>query len=430
MKRPVSRAKLKAAGRAVLKAGLQAVNPARLMRTSLRVEDGVIHAGRAVIRAAKRVYVVAVGKASLSMMGAARAVLGERISAAIVVSPQPARRMKGTELWVAGHPVPDARGVLAGRRVMELLEQAERGDLVLLLLSGGASALLPTPKRGVRLRDKQRITSMLLRRGATIREMNAVRKQISLLKGGGFARIAAPARVVALALSDVPGDDPRVIGSGPACEDPEARALARRTMARLFEPGEVPPSIAAALRGNRTPSPWKAARARTYVIGGGATFAEAAERKARELGFDARILIDGLSGEARVCGPRLIREFEHVRGRGATCLIATGETVVRVRGSGIGGRNQEVALSAAPRLSTSPFPCILMALGTDGRDGPSKAAGGIVDDTTSAKAALRSLSIRDCLDRNDSTNALKVLGGLLVTGPTGTNVADITLVMG
>ena len=430
MKRPVSRATLRTAARAILKAGLDAVEPGRLVRANLRVERGKIHAGRIVVRGAKRVLVVAAGKASGSMMRAAREVLGRQVATAILVSPYRTRGTSGVESFVAGHPVPNQSGLLAARRVIRILERADAGDLVLLLLSGGASALLPAPVKGVRLRDKQRITTLLLRRGATIHELNAVRQQISRLKGGGFARIAAPARVIVLAISDVAGDDPGVIGSGPACENPNARTLARQTISKFLRPGEVPSSIAYALQNPPVQPATKSTNAQTLVIGSGGTFAEAAARKARRLGFKARVVIGGLSGEARACGPRLVQSFERLGGRGPACLVVTGETIVRVRGTGIGGRNQELALSAASALAILPFPSLIAAFGTDGGDGPSGAAGGMVDDKTLSRARLVGLSIQACLDRNDSTEALRRVGGLLMTGPTLTNVADIALVLG
>jgi glycerate 2-kinase len=256
-----------------------------------------------------------------------------------------------------------------------------------------------------------------------------VRKQLSRLKGGGFARLASPARVITLALSDVPGDDPRVIGSGPAMPDPDASALAKRTLRKRLGPGEVPRGVVRALRRADPPSP-RGSRARTIVIGSGRLFAKAAAAKARELGFKAIRLVGALRGEARVCGPRVVGRFQSARRGRPLCLITTGETIVQVRGPGRGGRNQELALSAAPALRASPYPAVLAAFATDGIDGNSRAGGGLVDDRTQDRAVALGMSIETALDRNDSTSALKLLGGLIVTGPTRTNVADVAVVVG
>ena len=377
----------------------------------------------------RRLFVVSVGKAAVSMARAARRILGDRLTEAIVIAPAKAPHLPRTTSFVSGHPLPDAAGARASLRVIELLEEAGRGDVVLLLLSGGASALMPAPIEGVSLRDKQRLTGILLRRGASIMEMNAVRKRLSRLKAGGFARLAFPARVFALAISDVPGDDPGTIGSGPAIEDPTARAAALRAIRKYF-PGEVlPPGVTRALGRRRSPT-GIARRARTVIIGSGRTFARAAAREAAALGFRPVVRLDAIRGEARICGPDLVAAFEALRGRRPACLIATGESVVKVRGRGRGGRNQELALSSIEALSKCSRPTVLAAFATDGMDGPSKASGGLVDDNTARRARTRGVSIRASLDQNDSATALHRLGGLMAGGPTGTNVADVTVLVG
>ena len=420
----MTRGALRAAARKILSAGLAAVAPDRLVAKDLR--------SRAVgsrIEKATRVFVVAAGKAAIPMAQAAHHVLADRINSAILIAPSRAERLPRTRHFVAGHPIPNAAGMRAAAAVIRMLQAARRGDVVLLLLSGGASALMPAPVAGVSLREKQRLTRWLLQRGATIAEMNAVRKRLSRLKGGGFARLAAPAHVITLALSDVPGDDPGVIGSGPSVEDPGAAVLARRTVRRLLKESEITPGVARALarplaRAGRVPA------ALTRVIGCGRTSAAAAAKKARDLGFTASLHIGGLYGEARTCGPRIVERFLSSSRRGARCLVATGETVVRVRGRGRGGRNQELALSSAPALARGGRPLVLAAFATDGVDGNSSAAGGIVDDQTEARAMARGVSIEASLDRNDSGTALGRLGALIVIGPTRTNVADLTVLLG
>ncbi len=424
----MTRAQLRSAARRILRKGLDAVEPGRRVAAHLRWEGDALRIAGVAVRP-RRLFVVSVGKAAVPMARAAHRILGDRFTTAIVIAPGKAPRMPRTRGFVSGHPLPDAAGVHAGLRVIELLEEAGRGDVVLLLLSGGASALMPAPIEGVSLKDKQRVTATLLRRGASIAEINAVRKRLSRLKGGGFSRLAAPARVFTLAISDVPGDEAGTIGSGPTVEDRTARAAALRALRKYFKGGGAPPGVTRALQRPMSKAPI-AGRARTRVIGSGRTFAGAAAREAKALGFRVLLRPGGIRGEARVCGPDLVAKFEAARGRGPACLIATGESVVNVAGPGLGGRNQELALSSVDALSRCSRPTVLAAFATDGMDGPSEASGGLVDDDTSRRARTLRVSIRDALDRNDSARALQRLGGLMVGGPTGTNVADVTVVVG
>ena len=362
------------------------------------------------------------------MLRAAHHTFGSRLDAAIHVSPHADPGLPRTSHFRGGHPVPNAEGVRAGRAVVRLLQGAGKCDLVVLLLSGGASALLPAPVAGLRLRDKQRVTRLLLARGATIDELNAVRKRLSQLKGGGFARLAFPAQVVALALSDVPGDDPATIGSGPAVADPGSSRAARAVVARFLAPGEIPVGVRRALGAADTQR--MPMQARTRVIGSGRTFALAAAQKARALGFHVSLRLGALEGEARERGPELIAAFRRRRSPGPRCVIATGETVVKVRGNGRGGRNQELALASIEALATSPQPTVLAAFATDGVDGRSSSAGAIVDDRAARKARRRGVDIAGALDANDSETALEAVDALIRTGPTGTNVADVALILG
>lgn len=424
----MTRGSLRAAARRILRAGLAAVEPGRLVRAHLVREGDLVRVGGLRLGPKRRVFVVAVGKAAIPMARTALRVLGARVAEGIVIAPQRPPRMPRTRGFKSGHPVPDAAGIRASRAVIDLLARAHKDDVVLLLLSGGASALMPAPIDGITLGDKQQVTELLLKRGAAISEINAVRKQLSALKGGGFARLAAPARVVALVLSDVPGDDPRTIGSGPTVEDPGAATVARRTFRRFVRAGEVSDAVVAALKRKRPDG--VAGRVRTLVIGSGGTFAQAAAGAARALGFRTRVAPMALEGEARRCGPRLVASFEAARSNRPACLIATGETVVRVTGTGRGGRNQELALASVGLLAKATRPTVLAAFATDGRDGHSSASGGLVDDRTARRARTRGLDIDDALARNDSERALETLGALIVTGATGTNVADVCLILG
>ena len=422
----MTRARLRGVAKRILRKGLAAVEPGRLVAAHLQRRGGTLSIAGVTVRPG-RLFVVAVGKAAVPMAKAAHRILGAKLTSAIVVAPARAPRLSRTRSFIASHPVPDAAGARAARCVIDLLRDADRDDVVLLLLSGGASALLPAPVRGVSLAEKRKVTRVLLRRGATIKEMNAVRKRLSLLKGGGFARLAAPARVLTLALSDVPGDDPAVIGSGPTVDDPGAAALAREAFRKYLAREAISEGVKRALR-RKGGDAFVPRNTRTFVIGSGRTFARAAAQEARARGFRVRVEPDALRGEARMCGPGLVARFSALRR--PACLIATGETVVDVRGEGRGGRNQEVALSAAEALSRLPLPTVLAAFATDGVDGTSEASGGLVDDLTAPRARARGLSIRAMLAANDSDATLQKLGGLLMTGPTGTNVADVTLVLG
>jgi hydroxypyruvate reductase len=388
------------------------------------------------------VALVAVGKAAVAMARAAEERLGAHLAAGLAVATGEAA-LERVRVRAAGHPVPDARGLAAAEEVEALARSLGEGDLLLLLLSGGASALLPAPAEGVTLADKARTTSLLLRAGATIHELNAVRKHLSRLKGGGLARVAAPARVVALVLSDVVGDDLSTIGSGPTVPDPTTFAEALRVLERRSLTGDVPAAVRERLsRGARgalaeTPKPGTALfrRVVTRLLGSGRTSVAAATREARRRGFRPIVLTTRLEGEAREVGRVLVailREWAD----GATpasppvCFLAGGETTVTVRAAGQGGRNQELAVAAAIALEGFPVPAVVASLATDGVDGASDGAGGIVDDTTTARGARLGLAPAAAfLDSNDTRNYLGPLGDLIMTGPTGTNVADIVALL-
>jgi hydroxypyruvate reductase len=340
---------------------------------------------------------------------------------------------------VAGHPVPDERGLAAALEAEALLEGLGRDDVLLLLLSGGASALMPAPSPGLRLEHKARTTSLLLRAGATIQELNTVRKHLSRLKGGGLARRAAPARVISLVLSDVVGDDLSTIASGPTVPDPTTfdGALGvlekRRVLSKV--PLPVRRHLEAGARGEAPETP-KAGdpafrRTSTHVVGSNRRSVRAAAREASRLGLRPVVLPTRLDGEAREvarCLVAILREAADARR--PTCLLAGGETTVTVLGDGRGGRNQELAVAAAQPLDGFPVPAVVASLATDGIDGMSDAAGGVVDDQSLRRAkALGLPSPAAFLEQSDSRSFLGPLGDLILTGPTGTNVVDITVLL-
>lgn len=439
-----SRARLRAAAQAILGEALRAADPHRLARRELRVRAGVLEAAGVRHRLGRgRVAVVAVGKAAVPMARAAEEVLGDGLDAGLVVSTAAEGALSRARLLTASHPVPDARGLAAAAEVESLARGLGRDDLLLVLLSGGASALLPSPAEGIALEDKARTTALLLRAGATIHELNAVRKHLSRLKGGGLARAASPARVVTLVLSDVVGDDLSTIASGPTAPDPSTFADALAVLRRLEVLDGVPaPVRARLLAGTRgevaeTPKPGEAVfrRVATRIVGSNRLSVEAAAREARRRGLRPLVLTTRLEGEAREAARVLVAELRECvessrPARPPVCLLAGGETTVTVRGDGQGGRNQELAVAAARCLDGFPVPAVVASLATDGIDGASDAAGGIADDTSAARAAALGLAPAEAfLAASDTRNFLGPLGDLVVTGATGTNVVDVTALL-
>lgn len=369
------------------------------------------------------------------MARAAAEILGETLSGGLCVikggheEPPPP-----FETVAAGHPEPDEGSVRAAKRVEEFLEELAEGDLLLVLISGGASALLADAASGIELEDLKRLNRALLRSGAEIGEINAVRKHVSTLKGGGLVRRAAPADVVALLLSDVVGDDPSSIGSGLTAPDPTDLEDVSKILERYkIEP---PPSVDAHLeKALETPKPGDAAfeKHTNLVVGGGRLAAEAAVKKARELGYEPLLLSTHFTGDARAVAhlhTAIVKEIlESGNPLAPPCaLISGGEATVVVRGEGTGGPNQEFALTMAIDLESIEGWAAL-AVDTDGNDGPTDAAGGLVNGGTAAAIRENGLDPREALDTNDSYRALEAGKALVFTDPTGTNVNDLRVVL-
>jgi len=438
------RPRLRRAAASVLSVGLRAADPARLVHAHLRASrDSVRVAGARYALRGGRLAVIAVGKAASRMALAAEQALGDRIDEALAVDTSASVSLSRTRLRLAGHPVPDERGLRAAAEVEALARGLGAHDLLVVLLSGGASALLPAPVPGVSLEDKAALTRLLLRAGADIREINTVRKHLSRLKGGGLARAAAPARVACLVLSDVVGDDLSTIGSGPTVADPSTYADALEVLRRrgllTGAPEPVRSHLEAGRRGARaeTPKPGAALfrRVATRIVGSNRLTVEAAAREARRLGLRPIVLTTRLEGEAREAARVLVavlRECVEAGRPGAppVCLLAGGETTVTVRGPGQGGRNQELVVAAAPALASFPVPAVVASLATDGVDGVGGAAGGVADDQSVVRAARLGLAPAEVfLEASDSRAFLGPVGDLIVTGPTGTNVVDLTVLM-
>ena len=406
--------------RAIWEAALAAGDVAPLVRRQLQID-----------RRYARVFLLGAGKASGAMAAAAEESVGDRVAGGfVVVKDGYGGRLRRVEIAEAGHPVPDARGLAASARLLEIARSARERDLVLFLVSGGGSALTPAPAPPITLAEKQEVTRLLLASGATIGELNAVRKHLSLFKGGQLARAAAPATVLTLALSDVIGDPLDVIASGPTAPDPATFADALAVLDRRGLTERVPASVARRLEAGRagqieeTPKPGDPLfdRVTNVVIGNNALVTDAAAAAAQRLGLTTELATRELQGEAR----EVARDFV-ARARRLTppaCLIAGGETTVTVRGRGKGGRCQEFALAAA--LELSPGDCItVLAAGTDGTDGPTDATGAIVDATSVARGSAAGADARQALADNDAYRFLLASDDLLVCGPTRTNLLDV-----
>lgn len=393
------------------------------------------------LRSHARLFVVAVGKAAAAMAAAAEEALGERITAGLAITKyghgEPTRRIPVRE---AGHPEPDEAGLAAARELQQLLTGAGPDDLVLCLLSGGGSALLTAPAVGLTLAELRATTATLLAAGATINELNAVRKHLETLKGGGLARVAAPARLVTLIVSDVLGDPLDVIASGPTVGDTSTYADAWRVVERYGVAARLPAPVTrrlrAGLRGELPETPRPAdplfARVRTVVVANLRLAAEGMARRADQLGYQVEIGSLTTEGEAREVGQALATLAKaRLPGRafaGRQCLIGGGETTVTVRGSGLGGRNSELALAAALAIAGEPDLAIA-SLATDGDDGPTGAAGAVATGETVERGCALGLDAAEYLARNDSARYFQRAGGLLVTGPTRTNVADLHCIL-
>ncbi|HKZ04928.1 MAG TPA: DUF4147 domain-containing protein [Methylomirabilota bacterium] len=437
---------LRESARAVFDAALRAGDVGPLVRRALTdvslPPGGVLPPPGRVLPPPGRVLVVGAGKASGAMAAAAEEALGERIVDGVVAVKDghlvPTRRVR---LLEAGHPVPDARGAAAARAIHDLARTATADDLLLVLLSGGASALTPAPAPPITLEEKQALTRLLLRAGATINQLNTVRKHCSILKGGQLARAAGRARVHALVLSDVIGDPLDVIASGPTAPDASTFTEALGILDRFGIAGQVAPSIRHRLADGQaglvpeTPKPGDALfeRVTNVVIGNNTLVVEAAMERARGLGFTPHLLSRTLEGEAREVASRLARMAREIRAGGGParppcCLVAGGETTVTVRGQGTGGRCQEMALAAAIELA-GLRDVVILAAGTDGSDGPTTAAGALVDGDSASKARALGVDLAARLADNDANPALAALGDLIVTGPRNTNLLDLYLVL-
>lgn len=395
-------------------AALRAVDPARAVQAHLTPAD---------FKSVDRVFVVGAGKAGVPMAQAAAEILGDRLTAGVIAVPRaPAHAPRGITFIEGGHPTPTSGSLAAGRALADLLAQAEARDLVLALISGGGSALLELPAPGLTLHDLQITNHHLLKSGATIHEFNTVRTRLSQLKGGGLARLAYPARVLALILSDVVGNDLSIIASGLTVAPTSPPAAALAVIDKYHLRPHLPAAILQGLQTAPLPSSILQPVVDNRLIASNRLAGEAAAQATQALGFDAQFLADDWQGEARELGARFAELV--ITAGPAKCLIVGGEATVTVRGQGRGGRNQEAALAAALTLAGHPAR-VVSAFATDGIDGPTEAAGATVTSETLARAHAVGLDPQTYLAHNDSYSFFAALGDLVLTGPTGTNVNDL-----
>jgi glycerate 2-kinase len=394
--------------------------------------------------APKRLLVIGFGKAACQMAKAVEDNIASPIEAGIVITKYghcPSRyRSRKIMIAEAGHPLPDENGLQGTGAIIDLLKKADKNTLVVCLISGGGSALLVAPCGEISLSEKQKVTELLLRSGTDIRELNTVRKHISRVKGGRLAEIAYPAHVFSLILSDVIGDRLDVIASGPTAPDTTTYSDAIEVLKKYRLLGDVPESVSNVLMKGadglllETPKEKSAVfeKVRNVIIGNNRKALEAAKTKSESLGFTTEIVPSEIAGEAREAGKWLARKALEVQGGGhdgrPVCIISGGETTVTVEGDGTGGRNMELALAFALEIDGTGGITFLSA-GTDGTDGPTDAAGAIVNGQTIEKARTRGLDPQRYLENNDSYNFFKEIDDLFITGPTGTNVMDIQVLV-
>lgn len=432
----------------VLAAALAAADPAEAVRRALKTDgDDLLLAGeRLPLRRFRRVRVIGAGKASQAMTRGLLDVLGERIDGGAIITKHletgeqglPARAQGSVRVLPGGHPVPSEDSAASTRALVDLLAGSREDDLIFCLISGGGSALMTLPYEGISLEDMQALTRLMLASGADITEINTLRKHLDQVKGGGLARLAAPARLVTLILSDVIGSPLDVIASGPTVADSstyeQALGILRKYGITEQAPRAIVEHLQRGLRGGiaETVKPGDPALARVtnHLVASNPLAAGAALAQAEREGFHTLLLTTYLQGEAAQVGAALAGILKQVDDDGRPlprpcCIVAGGETTVTLRGSGLGGRNQELALGAAFLLTGLPD-VALVALATDGEDGPTDAAGALVTGETIAQARAQGLDPLAYLQNNDSYHFFAAIDGLLTPGPTGTNVNDLT----
>ena len=428
----------------IFQAGLHAVNPEVAIKAVCHLDEEILTVAdyRYHLSRYEQILVLGAGKGGASMARAIEEILGARITTGMItVKYNHLKELKHIKIHQAGHPVPDQNGLTGARKIYQLAQSAAEKTLVICLISGGASALMPLPVAGISLQDKQQTTRALLACGATIQEINTIRKHLSILKGGGLARVIHPATLITLIISDVVGDDLNSIGSGPTVADPTSFADCREIVTKYSLQDEIPAAVLQHIESGiagLAPETATAAenlftKTRNIIVANNRNALLKAQERAIALGYHT-LLPDALTeGDTRTVATHhlaLTRKIQRNKQPldKPVCILTGGETTVKLNGSGKGGRNQEFALVAALEMDGMEKITILCA-GTDGSDGPTDAAGAFADETTVARAAAIGLDPQQYLERNDSYNFFDRLGDLYKTGPTNTNVMDLRIIL-
>ena len=435
--------------KAIFSRALSAVDPSRILRDGIRIERG-----RLWIRIEEnsekvfdlntfdKIFLVGTGKASNSMAQAVEEIFGDWLSKGVITTKYGhLLPLKRTEIIEAGHPIPDQKGYEGAKKIQRLLKESGPKDLVIFLLSGGGSALLPFPADGIELKEKQEVTQLLLDCGADIIEINTIRKHISRMKGGWLAKWAYPSTLIGFILSDVVGDQLDAIGSGPTVPDPSTFEEAWEILGKYDLLNEIAPSIQKHLRLGKegkveeTPKPGDVVFERVHnsLIGSNILALRAAEKEATSLGLNTLILSSSIVGETREAArfhTAIAKEVISSRNPipRPACVLSGGETTVTIKGNGLGGRNQEFVLAGAIEISGIEK-VVLLSGGTDGTDGPTDATGAVADHTTVQRAKSMGLDPKAHLKNNDAYPFFQKLGDLLITGPTHTNVMDVRILL-
>lgn len=432
----------------IFSAGLEAVEPYSSVRKFLQIKgvnlclltpDGEKYFD---LNSFQNIFLIGMGKASCPMALGVEEILCNRIKDGVIVTKyRQSCTLKYIEIIEAGHPIPDENSIRGAKRIMEIVTKAGERDLILCVISGGGSSLLALPHTGISLQEKQRITDTLLKSGADIREINAVRKHISLVKGGKLAKLAYPATVISLILSDVVGDKLDTIASGPFSPDEttyeDVLDIFRKYGLEDRIPHSIKNHIEKGIQGEleETPKPGDRVFDRIFnvIVGSNILALMAGEEKARELGYNTLLLSSFIEGETSIVAKvhtAIAKEILRTRKPipPPACIISGGETTVTVKGRGKGGRNQEFVLASVIDIEKEKN-IVVLSGGTDGIDGPTDAAGAIADSETAVRAKKMGLDPIKYLENNDSYNFFKKLGDLLITGPTKTNVMDLRIIL-
>ncbi|MBN2332547.1 MAG: glycerate kinase [Deltaproteobacteria bacterium] len=437
-------ARLRQDAKTIIRKAIEAVNPKTAICSHVqRQHDLLLCNGNSYdLSHYRHIYLVGAGKAGASMAAAMEKLLDNRLTAGVVVVKYGhLDRVVRTTIVEAGHPLPDQAGVDGARQLTGLLEKAGPDDLVICVISGGGSALLPLPADGLTLADKQAVTQTLLACGADITEINTIRKHLSGLKGGQLARLASPATVLSLILSDVIGDPLASIASGPTVGDPSTFGQCLTIISNYGIEGKLPPAVIKHLQSGaagaiaETPKPGDPlfSRVANLIVANNRQAVTAAAAAARILGYHPLVLSTFIEGETREIARMHGAIAKEVAASGnpvtaPACIISGGETTVTIAGSGLGGRNQEFVLAAALEIENQAH-TVIVSVGTDGTDGPTDAAGAVADGLTVARAKGLQLTPKDYLTNNDAYHFFDRLGDLVKTGPTNTNVMDLRLML-